>query len=324
MIPTQTLFSNRVKLTEILYINRPKTLNSINTEICKIMLAKLDDLNKFPTQTSCFMLKGVGGKAFCAGGDVKSVVTDLASQPSSSNKERSFFSTEYKMNYELSKCKVPQISIWDGVVMGGGVGISIFGKYRIATEKTLFAMPETAIGLFPDVGSSFWLAKLNRGVGQYIGLTGCRLKYQDLVTLGIATHYIPSEKLDLFETSVVDEMISDSSEDNSSILEDILNRYANVSNIDHPISKLSFDINRVFNDSENVEEIFEKLELYNGENSDWAASTLTALKKASPTSLKLTFQQIKTAQQKNLDLKECLKMVYLLYSFNFYSQFNMI
>jgi enoyl-CoA hydratase/carnithine racemase len=101
-----------------------------------------------------------------------------------------FFRDEYIMNYMLAESLAPQVSIWDGFVMGGGVGISIFGEFRVATEKAVFAMPETAIGLFPDVGGSSWLPHLKDGVGAYVGMTGCRLNAADLVYANMATHFI--------------------------------------------------------------------------------------------------------------------------------------
>jgi len=147
------------------------------------------------------IVKGSGEKAFCAGGDVKAMWEDAntggetlgTGAPGRASSD--FFHDEYIMNYNLGISKVKQVSMWDGVVLGGGVGISIFGEYRIATEKTMFAMPETAIGLFPDVGSSAWLPHLGGGLGEYLAMTGTRLKAADLLTLGIATHFLPSAQV---------------------------------------------------------------------------------------------------------------------------------
>jgi enoyl-CoA hydratase/carnithine racemase len=117
-----------------------------------------NSINHPDSEIAAFLMKGSGGKAFCAGGDVKSIWQSLYTQEGTkTSTDRDFFRTEYKMNYLLHKSLKPQISLWDGVVMGGGVGISVLGEFRICTEKTVFSMPETAIGLFPDVGSSAWL-----------------------------------------------------------------------------------------------------------------------------------------------------------------------
>ncbi len=160
-------------------LNRPKALNALSLDMCHQMKALLkNDINGEGSDVAAFIVKGAGGKAFCAGGDVRAIYTELGEcskngirigtgQPGFLHTD--FFRHEYIMNYLLGTSIVPQISLWDGIVMGGGVGISVLGEFRVATEKSLFAMPETAIGLFPDVGSSAWLPHLEDGYGNYIG-----------------------------------------------------------------------------------------------------------------------------------------------------------
>ena len=140
----------------VLNLNRPKALNSLDNEMCDDISNKILSWheNELP---NVFIVKGNGGKSFCAGGDVKSIANKLE-QPNKN--AENFFRSEYKMNYLLGTSKVPQVSLWDGIVMGGGVGLSVYGKFRIATEKSLFAMPECAIGIFPDVGASWFLPRL--------------------------------------------------------------------------------------------------------------------------------------------------------------------
>ena len=198
-------------------LNRPKALNTLTLETCNSMIDLLRDINRLhPPQRSSggpavthrlvrssdapmsyvekegshvglFILKGSGSKAFCAGGDVKSIWQELYGPSSSASagavgswQDRArlatrgtlatdFFLQEYQMNYMLSRSVVPQLSLWDGIVMGGGVGISIYGDFRVATEKTVFAMPETAIGLIPDIGGGWWLPRLPNGIGLYLG-----------------------------------------------------------------------------------------------------------------------------------------------------------
>lgn len=185
-------------------LNRPKALNTLTLETCNSMIDLLWDINRLhPPQRNSggsmsyvgkegshvglFILKGSGSKAFCAGGDVKSIWQELYGPSSSASagavgswQDRArlatrgtlatdFFLQEYQMNYMLSRSVVPQLSLWDGIVMGGGVGISIYGDFRVATEKTVFAMPETAIGLIPDIGGGWWLPRLPNGIGLYLG-----------------------------------------------------------------------------------------------------------------------------------------------------------
>ena len=136
-----------------------------------------------------------------------------------------FFREEYQMNYAIAQSKAPQVSIWEGIVMGGGVGVSVHGKYRVATETTLFAMPETAIGLVPDVGSTFWLPRLPGSLGLYLGLTGTRIHSSDLMYTGIATHYIKSNLLEDFERSLNSLSTSAVSREGNGIVKDMLDDY---------------------------------------------------------------------------------------------------
>lgn len=147
-------------------------------------------------------------RAFCAGGDVKACYQSLIDNPNLVCNGKpgvvnsDFFREEYRMNYRIGTSKIPQVSLWKGIVMGGGVGISIHGKYRVATDNTLFAMPETAIGLFPDVGGTYWLPKLPNNYGNYIGLTGVRLHSYDLLHSGIATHFVKQTLLPDLEAAL--------------------------------------------------------------------------------------------------------------------------
>jgi enoyl-CoA hydratase/carnithine racemase len=207
-------------------LNRSKVLNSLNVDMCSEMKNLLidwrttSDSDLKTKSIGAFVMSGSGGKAFCAGGDVKSVYNELVSMRSAGHGNEigtgkkgsvsnDFFRLEYEMNYLLGTSPIPQVSIWNGIVMGGGVGISVLGEFRIATEKTMFAMPETAIGLFPDVGSSAWLPHLQGGQGLYIGLTGVRLNASDLLYTGIATHFLPSIELEKVEKEIISTCSSD-------------------------------------------------------------------------------------------------------------------
>lgn len=138
------------------------------------------------------VLSGEGGKAFCAGGDIKSLyyakTAPSAEYPPSILK--SFFAHEYTLDYRVATLKPILVALMDGIVMGGGVGISVHAPIRIATEKSMFAMPEAKIGLFTDVGGGYFLSRLKHNLGNYLGLTGYRLKGADLVHAGVADHFV--------------------------------------------------------------------------------------------------------------------------------------
>lgn len=145
----------------ILILNRPKALNSLNTSMVTKMLPQLQEWER---SKSLVIVKGAGEKAFCAGGDVKLAI-DKVEGPR-------FFFTEYNVNNLIGRYKIPYVAFINGITMGGGLGMSVHGRYRVATEKTLIAMPETKIGLFPDVGGSYFLPRLQVNLGLYLGLTG--------------------------------------------------------------------------------------------------------------------------------------------------------
>lgn len=182
--------------------------------------------------------------------------------------------------------------------MGGGVGLSLHGRYRIATEKTLFAMPETAIGFFPDIGASYPLARLDGKLGLYLALTGARLKGKEVFDTGIATHYVTSDKL-----GELNEQLIKLNKPNSQQIDNLLSKFS----IEHKLGQYSLDkINSIFN-SNSVEEIISKLK---NDNSEWSNKQLNLLNKMSPTSLKVTFVQLALA--KNLNLNQVLKLDYQL------------
>ena len=179
--------------------------------------------------------------------------------------------------------------------MGGGVGLSIHGRYRVATEKTLFAMPETAIGFFPDIGAAYPLARLDGKLGVYLALTGVRLRGKEVFDTGIATHYINSSKVEELQQSL-------QTVEKSSDVEAILNNFNTESRSAYPMDK----INTIFN-ADSVEKILENLA---NDKSDWSTKQLNILGKMSPTALKVTFEQFRLASSHTL--KQVLELDYQL------------
>lgn len=174
-------------------LNRPKALNALNLGMIRRLLQLYADWSRPGSGVRCIVVKGAGGKSFCAGGDVKSNVLSARSGDVIAALE--FFRQEYSMNAVIGRLATPHVAMLDGIVMGGGAGVSMHGQFRVATERTLFAMPETAIGLFPDVGMMQLLAALPGEVGPYLALTGARLRGHEVKEVGLATHYLPSSSL---------------------------------------------------------------------------------------------------------------------------------
>ncbi|CDP09332.1 unnamed protein product [Coffea canephora] len=170
-------------------LNRPKQLNALNFPMVSRLLDLFLETEK-DLSVKLIVLKGIG-RAFCAGGDVANVVRDISQ--GNWRLGAHFFRTEFTLNYLIATYSKPQVSILNGIVMGGGAGVSIHGRFRVATENSVFAMPETALGLFPDIGASYFLSKLPGFLGEYVGLTGARLDGAEMLATGLATHFVPAQ-----------------------------------------------------------------------------------------------------------------------------------
>ena len=282
--------SHFIKFTEqtntgIIKLNRPDALNALNYEMA---VDFLEILSKWKTTHFIKRVLLLGeGKAFCAGGDVKSLF-------SSSNKntlKETFFQKEYTLNYNINEFPKNYLTVWNGLVMGGGVGLSIYGNYRLATEKAKFAMPETAIGFFPDVGGSYFLSQLKNGIGAYLGLTGKVLNVRDMIDLGIATHYLPSEGL----CKTIDEYIKKGNINSSSY-------YPEMS------SEITENKNFIEDTFQNdLSEIMKKLK---NSKEEFGQKIYHHLLSRCPMSLAVSIKLINNAKSKSL--KECLEIEYQL------------
>lgn len=274
----------------IITLNRPRVLNSLNTNMVKAIYSQLKEWER---KCSMVIVQGAGDKAFCAGGDVVFAT---------SNKDagKDFFRHEYKMNYLIGTYRIPYISLLDGVTMGGGVGISVHGPYRVATEKTLFAMPETTIGLFPDVGASYFLPRLKEGrLGLFCALSSYRLQGVDVVKAGVATHYVTSRDIPKLIEKLVETDPDYIGEFLTSFCLDVSERKFSLDAFYHVITNC-FGV-------ATVEEIIHELWRDNGE---FAKSVATEIQRQSPMSLKITHKQL--ALGARLGFKECLQMEYRL------------
>ncbi|KAL8542549.1 hypothetical protein ACS0TY_003428 [Phlomoides rotata] len=232
------------------------------------------------------ILKGKG-RAFCSGGDVAAVVREInqGNWKSGAN----YFRKEFTMNYVIATYSKAQVSILNGIVMGGGAGVSIHGRFRIATENSLFAMPETALGLFPDIGASYFLSRLPGFFGEYVGLTGARLNGAEMLACGLATHFVPSERLPLLEEALIK-----ANSGAPEVISSIIGRFSQMPNLKKNSAYHRLDIiNKCFS-PRTVEEIIAALGREAAEKKDdWISSTIQSLKTASPTSLKISLRSIR-------------------------------
>lgn len=290
----------RKSSARVLTLNRPKQLNALSFYMVSKLLEIFHDDEGNP-DVKLIVLKG-NGRAFCAGGDVAAVANDA--RGGDWRFGAIFFDTEYKMNYLMATYSKPQVSILNGIVMGGGAGASMHGRFRVVTEKTVFAMPETALGLFPDVGASYYLSRLAGFFGEYVGLTGARLDGAEMLACGLATHFVPSSKLSSLEESLCKVETSD-----PAIVSAIIDKYSEQPSLKKDSVYHRMDvINKCFS-RKTVEDILYSLETEAMSKADsWISATVETLKKASPTSLKVFLRLIREGRL--LGVGQCLVYEY--------------
>ena len=282
MSETDEILFERRGAAGLITLNRPKALNALTHGMAVAMHAQLkrwaaDDA------VGCVVVQGAGERAFCAGGDIRTLYdSGKAGTPYALE----FYRDEYLLNAFIKHYPKPYIALVSGIVMGGGVGVSVHGSHRIADETTLFAMPETGIGLFPDVGGSFFLPRLPGELGMYLGLTGARLKAADALYAGVATHFVPAAQ----RPALIERL----ARSNIAI--------ASASPGPAPLSDLRGKIDTIFS-ARSVEAILERLER---DGSDWALDTAATIRTKSPTATKLAFRQIREGKTKDFD--DCMRM----------------
>jgi enoyl-CoA hydratase len=252
-------------------LNRPSALHALNEGMCRDIDAALRAWRDDPAVALVMIDHMEGTRGFCAGGDIRMLA---ASGAGDGLEAARFFATEYRLNALIKSYPKPYVAFMDGVTMGGGVGVSVHGGCRVATERTVFAMPETGIGLFPDVGGGWFLPRLGPALGMWLALTGERLRGGDVCAAGIATHYVDSLVLDAAKSAVCEgglTMIEAMEWDEAGAFE----AHADV-------------IGRCFSQPD-VESIIACLAAEPGE---WAARQLAVLRTRSPQTLKVAHRQL--------------------------------
>jgi 3-hydroxyisobutyryl-CoA hydrolase len=302
-----------------LILNRPKALNALNLNMVNNISARLKLWDR-SREVGVTVIRGVGPKAFCAGGDILALCNDKWNSAQGDSKDdgrqdsklykkgqlaQTFFQEEYRLNLLTSMLRKPYIPWLNGITMGGGVGLSVHSRLRFSTEKSVFAMPETAIGFFPDVGGSHFLPRLDGQLGMYLALTGARLKGADLFHAGITTNHAFDDRFEVFQSMLDDSMC---------FPETVERAIESVSELPSDLAPFSLEphldtIDYCFA-KDSVEQIMEALQKHvsQGKDAAFCTKTLQTLKEMSPTSLKITFLQQRKGAEKNL--KNCLKMDY--------------
>lgn len=286
----------------IVTLTRPKALNALTHRMVTALSCALTAWEQ-DTSVTVVLIKAEG-RAFCAGGDILQVYeAGRAGSP-----PVDFFADEYRLNAQIARFTKPYVALIDGIVMGGGVGVSCHGSHRVMTENALFAMPEVGIGFFPDVGGSHLLPRLSGSFGMYLALTGNRIAYGDALGSGLATHAIKAQDQSAFidrlarsgdpESALADLSISVARETDASVLEGIARHFSQPSLEDIPAS-------------------LEKA----GADDPFAAKTLATMLDRSPTSVRVAWRQIAAGQELSMD--DCMRMEFrilnrMLHGHDFY------
>jgi len=271
----------------LITLNRPKALNALTHNMALLMTAQLRDWAK-DEAIKTIVVQGAGERAFCAGGDVRAL---YESGKAGTPYALEFYRDEYKLDALIKHYPKPYVALIRGIDMGGGVGVSVNGSQRVADETMLFAMPETGIGLFPDVGGSYFLPRCPGELGMYLALTGARLTTADCLYVGVATHFVPQTKWSELIAVLVNGTAPDAAI--KSVSAD-----AGVA----PLTEHRGKIDTIFS-SQSVEVILERLDR---DTSDWARQTAATIRTKSPTSLKVAYHQVREGAKKNFD--DCMRM----------------
>ncbi len=283
----------------VVTINRPETLNAVTYAMILGLHAQLVEWEDDPA-VKHVIIKAASGRAFSAGGDIR----NLYERGRAGKPNLQFFWDEYRLNAYIKSYPKPYIALIDGIVMGGGVGISFHGSHRIAGDNIAFAMPEVGIGFFPDVGGSYFLPRMPGETGMYLALTGNRIKKEDCLWAGLATHACSSDRLPEIEEAIC------RSEDAEIVLENYLPK-----NSEDDLAAGLDEVNTAFG-GETVDKILLRLDAMAFSRieriSQWATETLATIKRKSPTSLAIALRQLR--QGRGLSMPQCMQLEYRIVS----------
>ncbi len=279
----------------VITLNRPDALNALTWDMVTAMRAKLVEWERSPA-IKAVLVKGAGEKAFCAGGDIRWLYDNAKKDI---DHACGFFREEYRLNALIHHYSKPYVALIDGIVMGGGVGISVHGDFRVTGNRTLFAMPETGIGMFPDVGGGHFLPRLHDGLGLYYALTGARAKAADCVAAGVATHFVPTGEMETLERELMALALGGHPH---AAIEAVLDEFSGDPGEAH-VNQIRPALKRLFEGHATFDAFYAALK---AEGHDVAGDMLRILDRMSPTALKLTFEQLRRGHA--LDFDDNMKM----------------
>jgi enoyl-CoA hydratase len=274
----------------LITLNRPQALNAVNHAMVTALEARLADWASDPAVTRV-IIRAAGERAFSAGGDIRALYE--LGRAGRQDEMLPFWRDEYRLNHFIKHYPKPYVALIDGIVMGGGVGISVHGSHRVAGEKFQFAMPEVGIGFFPDVGATWFLPRLPGQIGAYCALTGERLRVADGLAAGVATHHIAGARF----PDLIDALAGTVSVDA------VLAAFADKAG-EGALAPLRAAIDRLFA-ADAVEDILAALDRNDGPDAAWANKTAAVIRTKSPTSLKVALAQVRRGA--DWSFSECMR-----------------
>lgn len=280
----------------IIRLNRPKAINALTLDMVRIIAAALDRFERDPA-IALVLLEGAGERGLCAGGDIRGL---YESSRAKGDLGKIFWREEYVVNARIAKFPKPYVSFMDGLVMGGGVGLSAHGRHRVVTEKTKLAMPEAGLGFFPDVGGTWLLSRAPGELGAYFGLTGQIMNGQDAIHARFADAVVPTAKLPTLRELLTKVRPGTPSSDIETLIDDFA-----TGETAGPVAALQSRINSWFA-HDRVQDIVAALRR---DGSELATSTLKALNEKSPRGMVVTLKLLRLAR-KSSSLEECLTREY--------------
>jgi enoyl-CoA hydratase len=280
MTTEDTVVTSRDGRVGRILLNRPKALNALDLSMIRACAAILETWRDDP-HVHAVVIEGAGDRAFCAGGDIRALRDGFLA--GELDRVKQFFAEEYALNLTIATYPKPYIALIDGICMGGGIGLSVHAPYRVATEHAGFAMPETAIGFFPDIGATFLLPRLPGELGTYLGLTGLRVNGADAVHAGFATHYTARVRLKELSAALASDGVAALAAFDETLPPFSLTDHRDA--VDHCFSAAT------------VPEILHRLE---ANDADWAQAAVKAMRTVSPSALHWTLLALRRGRDQTL------------------------
>ena len=275
----QTVLARRDGRAGRITLNRPRALNALDAGMVRAVTEAIEAWREDPA-IHAVVIEGAGGRAFCAGGDIRAVRADSLAQRYDA--VEAFFTAEYALNLAIAEYPKPFVALVDGICMGGGIGLSVHGSARVATETAVFAMPETGIALFPDIGATYVLPRLRGAVGMYMALTGARMGGADAAFVGLATHFTDREAFATLPDAIA--------ADGVAVLAGITRPF------EPTVAEHMAAIDHCFG-ADSVTEIETRL---SQTDTEWSRQTLLTLRSMSPSAVSWTFRIVRAGASRTL------------------------